>query len=86
MTSEARPTCPDCQSLMVPYLYGYPAGPPPEDGGPDDFFIAGCLPDFPSPAWDCRTCQIRERDALDQEVEQEFGPNWMHNLMDDDDE
>jgi len=77
MTNATRPTCPDCQSLMVPYLYGYPSGPPPEDGGPDDYFIAGCLIGFliqygPSkgergedPKWGCRACYnlIREDDA-----------------------
>ena len=51
MTNRTKPTCPDCKSIMIPYLYGMPAGPPPEDGGADDFFIAGCLPDFPSPKW-----------------------------------
>jgi hypothetical protein len=47
---------------MVPYVYGYPAGPPPEDGSADDFFTAGCLPDFPSPEWGCRICEIRKRE------------------------
>ena len=40
-----RLTSPDSQSLMVLYLYGEPSGPPHADGGPDHFFIAGCLPD-----------------------------------------
>ncbi len=56
MTGKARPTCPDCQSLLVPYLYGMPSGPPPRDGGPDDFFVAGCLLDVPAPKWGCRKC------------------------------
>ena len=72
-----RPTCPDCKDLMIPYVYGY-VGTPPEDGGPDDYFIAGCLIDFKiqygpnkgergvSPKWACRTCYNRvEEDAND---------------------
>ena len=69
MTSRTRPTCPKCQSLMVPYLYGMPAGPPPEDGGPDDFFIAGCLPDFPAPEWGCRTCWRKDMYGDDDDSE-----------------
>ncbi len=56
-----RPTCPYCQTLMIPYVYGMPPGPEPGDGGADDFFITGCEPrmfDW-QPQWGCRTCDNR---------------------------
>ena len=57
-----RPQCPVCQSLMIPYLFGEPSGPEPGDGGPDDFFIMGCLLPGPGesvPEWGCRACNNR---------------------------
>ena len=50
----------------------------PEDGGPDDYFIAGCLIDFKiqygpnkgergvSPKWGCRTCYNRVAEDNDE--------------------
>ena len=57
-TERKRPTCPECQSLMIPYVWGEPSMPPTEDGGPDDFFMMGCTLDIgvTSPEWGCRKC------------------------------
>jgi S1-C subfamily serine protease len=57
-TERKRPTCPECQSLMIPYVWGEPSMPPTEDGGPDDFFMMGCTLDIgvASPEWGCRKC------------------------------
>ena len=89
MTNRTRPPCPECKNLMIPYVYGMTSGPPSEDGGPDDFYVMGFLPSEPGervPEWGCRICQIKERDELDRESGREFGPNWMHDLMDEDEE
>ena len=88
MTAEKqRPPCPECNSLMIPYIYGKPSRLPTEDGGPDDFYIMGSLPPERGervPEWGCRICQIKDREELDRELGREFAPNWMHDLMDED--
>ena len=89
MTNRTRPPCPDCKSLMIPYVYGKPARPSTNDGGPDDFYLMGCLPPDSGtrePEWGCRICQIKDLEELDREPGREFAPKWMHDLMDDDDE
>ncbi|MEC9308998.1 MAG: hypothetical protein VX966_05780 [Chloroflexota bacterium] len=90
MTAERqRPPCPECKHPMIPYVYGMPSGPPTEDGGPSDFYIMGCLPpklEERVPEWGCRICQIKDREELDRELGREFGPSWMHDLMDENEE
>mgnify|MGYP003317158517 CR=1 FL=1 len=71
-TEKQRPTCPVCQSLMIPYILGMPSAPPTNDGGPDDFYMMGCLLEtgHTGPDWGCRICEI-------QKHEEDMGPKWI---------